>query len=466
MDRPDLAAAQPTDDAASRVGRPQYIALAIVLAIYVALALRLLTLLPLWGPVLDEPIYFGYAKYVAVTGRLPQIQNVHVNRLQDYYTLPSAGDAGHHPPGYFLLGALVLRAMGGGASLAAQNYALRGLSLALGLGALLMLFFAVKWLVPRSRWLPVGVTAVVAFFPEWLLVSSVIYLEAYGGFATCATLLAIAWYLRGRGGAWPAVVAGACAGLMALTKYTVLPFCVAAGASVFVIALRRRRSPGQVIGHVALFALAALAVAGWWYGRNVMLYGRLLPTSDELLGTTQHTRFVMRDGSPDMIAMLFLPQGRAYWRLAFTGAFKHLWSPSDWLPESARAPMYGVGGALLLGSLIGLIVGLRRRGSALRDLCGPVIAPWMGALVLLFGAYLHWTLEVSIQATGEFGKFVMPAIGPLGFIAGLSLRTLAGRWAAVVALLAIAFLLTWDALAVHHIATVLIPLHAGSTQAP
>ena len=462
MDQPDLPDAEPTDDAASRVGRPQYIALAIVLALYLALALRLLTLLPLWGPVLDEPIYFGYARYVAVTGKLPQIQHVEVGGLHDYYTLPSAGDAGHHPPGYFLLGALVLRAMGPGASLAAQNYALRGLSLALGLGALLMLFFAVKLLVPRSRWLPVGVTAVVAFFPEWLLVSSVIYLEAYGGFAMCATLLAIAWYLRGRGGAWPVAVAGASAGMMALTKYTVLPFCVAAGAAVFVIALRRRRSWGQVVGHVAIFMLAALVVAGWWYGRNVMLYGTLLPTTDELLGTTQHTRFVLRDGSSDMIAMLFLPGGRTYWRLALTGAFKHLWSPSDWLPEAARTPMYAIGGALLLGSLVGLIYGLRRKGSALRELAWPVVAPWMGALVLLFGAYLRWTLEVSIQAHGEFGKFVMPAVGPLGFIAGLSLRTLSGRFAALVGLLAIAFLLTWDVLAIYHLATELIPLHAAS----
>jgi hypothetical protein len=29
-----------------------------------------------------------------------------------------------------------------------------------------------------------------------------------------------------------------------------------------------------------------------------------------------------------------------------------------------------------------------------------------------------------------------------------------------------AFLLTWDALAIHHLATVLIPLHGGAVQAP
>ena len=70
----DLPDAPPAEPSTSRVPRAQTIALAVVLAIYLGLGLRMLTLLPLWGPVLDEPIYFGYAKYVAVTGTLPRIQ--------------------------------------------------------------------------------------------------------------------------------------------------------------------------------------------------------------------------------------------------------------------------------------------------------------------------------------------------------------------------------------------------------
>ncbi len=462
----DLPDAPPAEPSTSRVPRAQTIALAVVLAIYLGLGLRMLTLLPLWGPVLDEPIYFGYAKYVAVTGTLPRIQPTPPGTpLTAYYTLPSAGDAGHHPPGYFLLAAGLLRLIGD-VPLATQNYALRGLSLTLGLGSLVLLFFAVRRLVPESRWLPVGVTAVVAFFPEWLLVSSVIYLESYGALTASATLLALAAYLRGRGGLRAVAIAGACTGLLALTKYTVLPFCLAAGLAVLAIAWRHRQGLRHVLVHLAVFTLVALAVGGWWYGRNVMLYGRLFPTTDQMLGTTTHTRVVMRDGSTDMIAMLFIPQGQLYWKLALTGAFTHMWSPSDWLPEGARPTMYTVGGAILLASLIGLIVGLRRDGSRLRELAWTIVAPWLAALALLFGAYLKWTLTVAIQAHGEFGKFAMPAIGPLGFIAGLSLRALSGRLAPVVALMILAFLLTWDALAIHHLATVLIPLHAGTVQAP
>ena len=434
-----------------------------VLVLYLLLALRLVFLLPLWGAVQDEPIHFGYAKYLAVRGSLPVIAPTGAPNLGYYYTAPSAGDAAHHPPGYYFVASLVLRLFGH-ASLATQNYAVRCTSALLGLIALLFIYAALRRLLPDRPCVAVAMVAAVALFPHWLMVCSTIHPESFGAAAASLLLWALAGYRQDPSRWQRALLVGALAGLLALAKMTMLPFCLAAVITLLVLASRRGLTRRTQLLHLALLGCAAVVVCGWWFARNWAVYGQFTPSTDLMLGTTTHTRLFLRDGSQDMIAFLFIPQGQMRYQLALQGAFRYFWSPGDWLPPAARPVMYALGGLIWLVVPVGLWLGLRRQQPDLVALWRPFTLPFLVGSALLFAMYVRWTVLVAIQAHAELGRWLMPQMGNLALMWTLAVQGLVGRRSTTVALGLLAlFCLTWDVLSIHHIATVLIPLHGAPT---
>lgn len=450
-----------TEEAAAHGGgRAPQVLLALVLAAYLALAIRLLVLLPLWGAVQDEPLHFGYARTLAVTGKLPLIEPVRATDLRYYYTAPSAGEAAHHPPGYYFVASLFLR-LCGHASLATQNYAARGASTALGLVALLFIYAALRRLLPDRPGLAVAAVAVVALFPHWLMVCATIHPESFGAAAASATLWALAYY-REAPTRWRSVlIVGLAVGLLALDKNTMLPFCIAAAVTMLLLGGRAGLRWRTRLGQLVLMGGVAAMVCGWYFVRNELLYGQLFPNAAEMFGSTRHTQLFLRDGSQDMVAFLFIPQGQVRYQLALTGAFRYFWCPGDWLPPAARPVMYSLGGLIWLTVPVGLWVGLRRRQADLAALWRPFVLPFLGALALLCFMYVRWTVLVAIQAHAELGRWLMPQMGNLVLMWTLAAQGLAGRRVAVVLAALAGFLLVWDVLAMVHIATVLIPLHSA-----
>ncbi|MBU0608730.1 MAG: hypothetical protein KKI08_12660 [Armatimonadetes bacterium] len=446
--------------AAGGLGRAPLLLLAGVLALYLVLAVRLVALLPLWGAVQDEMIHFGYAGVLATSGRLPLIEPSHAPDLMYYYTAPSAGDAAHHPPGYYFVASLTLRLFHA-ASLATQNYAVRGTSTLLGLVALLFIYGALRRLWPARPGVAVAGVAVVGLFPHWLMVCSTIHPESFGAAVASALLWGLALY-REDPRRWQRVVlVGGLAGLLALAKMTMLPFCLAAAVTLLILGTRDGLPWRQRVGQLAVMGGVAALVCGWWFVRNQMLYGQFVPSSDLMLGTTMHTRLFLRDGSQDMVAFLFIPPGQLRYQLAVTGAFRYFWCPGDWLPPAARPVMYGLGALVWLLVPVGLGVGLRRRQPDLVALWRPFMLPFLGALALLVFMYLRWTVLVAIQAHAELGRWLMPQMGNLVLLWTLAAGGLAERRVVLLLALLAAFLLVWDVLAMAHIATVLIPLHGA-----
>lgn len=440
--------------------------LAAVLVVYLALALRLVFLLPLWGAVQDEPLHFGYARYLAVKGTLPFIERTDASDLRFYYTAPSAGDAAHHPPGFYFTVSLVLRLFAH-ASLATQNYVARGTSTLLGLLALLFWFGTLRRLLPRQPAIAVGVTAAVAVFPQWLMICATVHPEVFGATFYAATLWALARYQQTPSRWQGALLAGCGAGLLALDKMTMLPFCAAAAVTLLLVGTAAGLAWRTRLTHLALFGLAAATLCGWWFIRNQMTYGQFMPSTDMMLGTTRHTQLFLKDGSQDMIAFLFIPQGQVRYRLALEGAFRYFWSPGDWLPPSARALMYTLGGGVWLLLPVGLGSAWKRRDETLAALWRPWLLPFLGALALLYAMYIRWTVLVAIQAHAELGRWLMPQLGMLALLWTLAVQGLTRRRGLLVALaLLLAFLLAWDVLSLQHLATVLIPKYGGNYPAP
>jgi hypothetical protein len=435
---------------------------ALVLVAYLALSGYLVATLPLWGGVADEPIHFGYCKYIAVKGHLPALWDHITDDLHYYYLAPGAGEAAHHPPSYYLLGSLVCRAFLR-TPLPVQNYAVRAMSLLLGFLSLCFLYPAFRLLMPRRPELALAAVAFVAVFPQRLLMCSIIAPEPSGIFAASAALWMFAHYRatpQRWGWLWGA---GAMAGMMALTKSTLLPFCVAFFVTALVLPLQSglsRREKGLAIGG---FMLCGALVCVWWYVRNIVEYGQLVPTS---VTPGSLDTAVKVAGGPDMIALLFLPRGRFYYKLAVTGIFWYFWCPSDWVPAGIRPVFLAIAALTWIGAIVGIWWGRRRREPLLDSLWKPILLPFLWAIPLLFIFYLRWTVTTCIQAHAEFGKFVMPVLGYLTLLLALGLNSLFGRRAALLLAAFVLFFVAWDLVAYHNLATVLIPTHAGDWTPP
>lgn len=438
-------------------------ALAAVLIVYLLLAGSFVRLLPLWGAVHDEPLHYGYCKYLVVRGHFPLIGESNSGDPRFFYRAPSAGEAAHHPPAYYLLGSLVIRLFAS-SSMATQNYAVRALSVLLCLLALPCIYGLVREMLPDDPWAAVVVTAGVGVFPHWLLMASVIYVESLGCLAGAFAMWMVAAWWRDR-----RVVrllgAGAAVGLLALTKLTLLPLGVALtgvlAAMVWQAQLPRReqlRAAGAFLG-------AALAVAGWWYVRNLTLYGKLFPTSVQPGELATCIRYGGQPG--DLLTMLFDPSGRFYYKLALEGTFRYFWGPDDWLPAGLRTPMFVVAALTWLLPAVGLYRGLKRRDADFLRYCRTWLAPFAVAYAMLYYAYLKWTLITAIQAKAELGKFVSPWYGFFWLSLLLTVGQLVGRRRAVwVAAAFVGFFVVWDCLAYHNLATVLIPRYAGTIPVP
>jgi 4-amino-4-deoxy-L-arabinose transferase-like glycosyltransferase len=445
-----------------RLDRAHRVALGGLLALYLLLGLRLLFLLPLWGGVSDEAMHFGFCKYIAVRGTLPLIGEGYFPDTRSLYTDPGAGEAAHHPPGYYFLGSLVYRLVSH-RSLTTQNYAIRLMSLLLGLAAVLSTYAFVRETLPEQPDVALAAVAGMAVFPHWLMMSSVIYVEVCGGAALMGALWLLARYRRDPARVGSLLGAGVLTGLLALTKMTMLPFCLALTWIAVTAAWRASPHAARRLRDVAVFLAAAAAVSLWWYVRNVQLYGQLFPTS--VVAGQLASSIKVNGGPADMVTLLFIPMGRFYYWLALTGTFHYFWGPDDWLPDGCRPWCFTLAALTWVMVPPGLWRAVRARevGEFWRTYGRPFVA----ALVLLFFFYLRWTVTTAIQAKAEFGKFIMPSFGLCTVLFALAATSLVGtrRMGWVVGAFVV-FFLCWDLITFHHLATVLIPRYVPLVPVP
>ncbi len=281
--------------------------LAVLLALYLLLGMVYGVMVPPFEN-LDEVEHFGVIRYVADTGRLP----VHGD----------PGEAAYHyrqeasqPPLYYLLSAAVARLLGLRADDAAQFWRFNP-QIACGPnaphffynraifyhnphreafpwhGTLLMLHALRAWstllqavtvagtyalarrLFPRRPYAALLTTSIVAFNPQFLYVASGVNNDnLVTPLATLALLVLVQTIQDGL--FWQrSLLLGiliALAGLSKLSGWLLAPL---SGLIVLVLAIRvRRRWLVSAIEHGALLALPALALGGWWFWRNWILYG-------------------------------------------------------------------------------------------------------------------------------------------------------------------------------------------------
>lgn len=401
----------------------------LIFVLYLALALFYGVLAPPFESP-DEVGHFFTAKYVADHGQLP----VPDKQLSERYLY---GQEGTQPPLYYLGAALILRFSGvstedvwgylrvnphttcGSPHLAGNKpflahdparetfpwhdsilalHLLRLYSTALGLATVVGVYVTARLCFPRWPLVAPLAAALTGLNPQFLFVSAGVNNDnLLVPLCVWSLYLVLRTVHRGLTPA-TSLLTGLLAGLAALTKLGGLLLLPLGGAGLLIAAWVQRRERARIqpissfILHCSLFVLPVLAVTGWWYARNALLYAD--PTLIE-----HHLAIVSRrDPTPVSLILHEVPSiFYSYW-----GRFSCDLSPGGWY--------YAFWALVTLAGLAGLVASWRR--FELTQRIGVLLL--MAWFLLVFVGWFRWNLIAS----GVQGRLLFPATVSVGVLVG------------------------------------------------
>ncbi len=278
--------------------------LRLCLAAFVSLGLLYSVTTPIFEAS-DEVWHYGVVRHIALTGQLP-VQRVGVQT-------PWQQEGSQPPLYYWLVSPLAAwldradeprppfnpHAQPGNPSLEAnrnltihspaEDFPWQGVALvvhlirliSIGLGTITIVcgYAIARRLFPDRSTIPIGTAALIAFNPMFIFISAsvnndnlIVALTSLAVYLTVViyqenTLDRAAWLRR--------VALGVVLGAAALAKISGLTVLPIVGLMLTIRHVRRREWRAWIITGVMLIALVVV-IAGWWYLRNVQLYGDLL----------------------------------------------------------------------------------------------------------------------------------------------------------------------------------------------
>ncbi len=444
-----------------------------LLVVWAALAVVYSVASPIFEPP-DEVFHFPVIDHIARTGSLP---------VQDPQVETRWHQEGSQPPLYYLLSAPLIWPIDRsdlaarqernphariGIGLATDNQAIvlhdwdaesfpwRGTALAvhlvrffsilLGLGTVICIYHLARLAAPGRPVVHLTATALAAFNPMFLFISASVNNDNLINLLSAATL-ALLLYL------WHAGLTARRIGelslllaLASLSKLSGLALYPLAALVILLIHARDRLGWRSLWRAGAIVIGVWLVVAGWWYWRNLRLYGE--PT-----GMNRMIAIIgPREQTPSLADLLDEFQGL---RLSFWGVFGmfNVIAP-DALFDYAEALTllaalgWALAGVMALARRRSINIRLRRTDwptcLAQHRAALPVALLSLHALIVA-AALLNWTRRTPATQ----GRLLFPALGPLAILAALGLAQLfPRRWQralplATLPLLAFAVWLPW-----------------------
>ena len=288
-------------------------------------------------------------------------------------------------------------------------YLIRLASLGLGMGALVLIAHLGRLLASR----PLGLlaAALTAVNPMFLFVSAAVNNDSLAILLShLGLLLLLKIWLQApdpRAHWRRYATLGLVLGLAMLTKLSLGGLLALSGLALAWMAWRRHDARFLFLGGVIVAGVAA-GVTGWWFVRNLAVYGDL--TGLDVFIAVQGTR----DG----------PLTWSDWIGEFGTFYRSFWGLFGGVNVAAPEFFYQVSNLLVLLGLAGWGVGLWKR--RLKPRPGMVLAlAWLAVMVVLL---LRWTIiDSSFQ-----GRLIFPALGVFNILWLLGLagwgRERLGRW--------------------------------------
>jgi len=268
--------------------------LALITLLYLALAMTYSFVVPLWEAP-DEPSHFLYARYLAQNGCLPS---------PTYYAEDVAGSfeenyilsiyEWHHPPLYYLLGALTLRAVEPQHKLSASYVfppidpdlayqdslfvhqskgpfhlgeeelgprLLRLLSTLMGMGTIWVTYQTARQIFPLEPLLALAASGMVSFIPQYTFISASVNSDNLANLLSVLTLLLTVKWTTGENGYGKTLQVGLVCSLALLSKTTTL-FLILIVCLSFALRAKQKGSTCYFVKHGLAFLAFPLLTTG------------------------------------------------------------------------------------------------------------------------------------------------------------------------------------------------------------
>lgn len=397
------------------------VVLSITLVAYLTIGFQYAALTPTWQTP-DEPAHYNVIRQIARTGQLPKLEvgdydQAYMEQIVGQGFPPGLPVEGlqyqdYQPPLYYLL-LTPLFILFNGALLP-----LRLASLVLGAGVIVLAFLTVRELFPAQPMLALLTAGFIAFIPQHLAMLAGVNNDSLSE-------LLIAW------GLWRMTRSltlgvrpwelGLVLGLAFITK--VQAYVLAPVAALFLLMHWRALGWGawrRLLGIVLRVALPALLIGTLYWGRNWLVCGPL----DVVCGQWHNQVVVGQPTTADWIA----EHGWAnYLQRFFVFTFDSFWGVFGWMGVFMDGRIYW---ALLVFSM-GLILGGL---GALRRWPAITLAQRQGVGLLAFSGLVTLSLYLyyNVNFVQHQGRYLFPALIPIGLAAAVSVWQWAGWGVALV----------------------------------
>lgn len=295
----------------------------------------------------------------------------------------------------------------------------RFVSTFLGVLAVVATYGIAMELFPEQRWLGLGATALAAFNPMFVFTSARVSNDAaVTAFGSLAIWGAVRLATRGlsRKGL---ILTGAALGLAVLSKLSGVTLAPALILALLFDSFRtwrqwsaspRRQRVALIAERWAWIGLTALAVCGWWFVRNAILYNEWGGVNAWL----SHTATVRAEpiGALDVIPEL-------------GGLEKSYWAMFGWFNVGVAPWMYRFWWIMVRLALIGLGLLILDQWTAhgYPQSVRSGLLTMVGALLVTLGSVWRFIMIVL----GAQGRYLMPVIAPISILLMMGLSRLVPR---------------------------------------
>ncbi|MCC6615367.1 MAG: DUF2142 domain-containing protein [Anaerolineae bacterium] len=417
-----------------RFSRYDVAALLIALG-FIVIAIAYSRATPIFEPP-DEGAHFLYAHNILVEGHLPLLED----RASVF---ASQSTQRHHMPLYYLIGAVLISgtdrsdiadflhqsplASTGVVTLNNQNlnlhpldlspdktmravFILRAFSIVLAIGTLLLIYHGVSLLFSKR----VGVAAMLltASIPTFIFISASISNDNLTTFLfTAGVVWCIHAWRNARLNLRDAALIGVILGGIALSKHNGLALFGVVGVVVIAGIIVRRWTWSAGLRTLAIAGALAAVLAGWWYLRNLQLYG-------DLLAIGASAAIWGRGNSINVLPRGVLAEAQ--------GIYYSFWMTLGYLNVTGPSWLFPYTFIVVIGALIGAVRLLRR---AIRQRQDDLLFA-IGLCALVIAAVIAAQIVTTRQIASSQGRILFPGLLAFSAVIVVGWRALIPpRWA-------------------------------------